>query len=336
MSYKDYDPHFVLLRKDSKLPAVKYKNRTFTQEEILSHLKKGGNLGLLTQPNFVFVDIDNSVNHENANGLNSFWKWCDNHDIDLEKLLDETLVQETASGGLHLVFLRPKNLNLKQDINFLNGVDIKASKNNYIVIQPSTINGKKYHFYDNEKDPIELPETLAKAIEQQSKTNEKKKRKVKIDEPEDGLLYHSKYTRFPALDIFYNIQNGFGPEGTRNDNLLKWGSAMRKITTYEVALKCAKIANQNTENPIEEDELERTLKSSYSYEYIPKIETINGIDWVVLEKDKKSADDYAVLKSKYDEVGSRYAKDYLESDLYAYGLIYAGRKDIPTVYNYEE
>lgn len=336
MSYKDFDPHFVLLRKNSKLPAVKYKNRKFSNKEILEHLNKGGNLGLLSQPNFIFIDIDNSVNHENANGLDSFWKWCEDNGIDLEKLMDETLVQETASGGLHLIFLKPKGMAFKQDINFLNGVDIKASKNNYIVIQPSKIDGKSYKFYDKEKDPIELPTKLAKAIEKQSGET-KKTKKVRVDQPENGLLYHQhgKYTR---LDPFYNIENGFGDEGTRNDNLIKWSSAMRRITIKETALKMAKIANSNTPVPINEDELERTIESAFEYDdYLPDVmKNDDGVEWVAVRSKKHSTDDYAVLKSRYLEVKSINAEDYDKSDLYGYGTLLRGRMDIPTIYNYKE
>lgn len=336
MSYKDFDPHFVLLRENSKLPAFKYKNRNFSNKEILDHLNKGGNLGLLSQPNFIFIDIDNSINHENANGLDSFWKWCDENDIDLEKLMDETLVQETASGGLHLIFLKPKGMTFKQDISFLNGVDIKASKNNYIVIQPSKINGKSYKFYDKDKDPIELPAKLAKTIEKQSNET-KKSKKVVVDQPDNGMLYHQhgKYTR---IDPFFNIENGFGDKGTRNDNLTKWSSAMRRITTKETALKMAKIANSNTPVPMDEDEMKRTIESAFEYDdFVPNtIKNDEGVEWVILKSKKHSTDDYAVLKSRYLEVKSIDPDDYDKSDLYLYGMLYRGNEDFQTIYNYKE
>lgn len=55
------------------------------------------------------------------------------------------VLQETPTKGLHLIFLRPQEYHLGQDIGFLEGVDIKASRNNYA---PSKTNGQAYHFFD--------------------------------------------------------------------------------------------------------------------------------------------------------------------------------------------
>lgn len=335
MSYKNYDPHFVLLSHNSKVPpkGYRFKDRNPTAKEILNHLENGGNLGLLAQPNFVFVDIDSaqSENHNGADGLNNFWRWCDDNNINLEEIMDQTLVQKTPTGGLHLVFLKPKKYNIKQDIAFLDGVDIKASKNNYILIQPSKIDDKSYKFEDKEKDPIELPEILAKAIERNvSQTSKKSKNVNKVS---DGLLYRNDYSKYPVLDVFYNIEHGFGDKGVRNENLFAWSTAIRKVTDFDTAYKYAKIANQNTNDPIKDSELINTLKSAYSYENLLDTFQESNTTWVKVNA-RRSMDHYAILKEKYDQVGSKWAEDYADDDLYLYDEIYK-ESNFNTVFNYK-
>lgn len=335
MSYKDYEPHFVLLSHNSKIPPKGYsfKNRDPKTKEIMKHLDKGGNLGLLAQPNFVFVDIDSpqSENHSGADGLNNFWQWCDEHGINLEDIMEQTLVQKTPTGGIHLIFLKPQGYEVKQDIAFLDGVDIKASKNNYILIQPSKINGKSYAFEDKNKDPIELPQALAKAI--QNHVSKKTTKAKVVNKESDGLMYRNDYTKYPVLDVFYNIEHGFGDKGIRNDNLFTWSTAIRKITDYETAYKYAQIANQNTPDPISDDELVSTLKSAYSYDSLLETFEESGTIWVKVNI-RRSMDNYAVLKTKYDQVGSKWAEDYDDEDLYLYDELYKG-SNFKTVFNYK-
>ena len=55
----------------------------------------------------------------------------------------DTLVQRTASGGYHYFFMKPKAINITQAINFMDGIDIRAHVNNYVLMAPSQINGNQ-------------------------------------------------------------------------------------------------------------------------------------------------------------------------------------------------
>lgn len=333
MDLTECDARYVLLKNNSKIPAKKYKNHIFTKAEIKNHLKHGGNLGLLSQPNLIFIDLDTETNHKGSNGVMTFLKWCTKHHLNLEDLMEQTLVQQTASGGLHLIFKKPHGMSFKQDISFLNGVDIKASNNNYIVIEPSKIDGHAYHFI-NQNQPIVLPKVLADALEKHRANQSRKK--IIVDQPQNGLLYHES-GGYPRLDVFYNIEHGFGEHGLRNNNLLKWSSAMRRITTKAETLKYAEIANQNTADPLSEQELRSTIESSFNYIDMPKTKVINGIEWVVLKHNRHSVDDYAVLKSKFEEVRKITPDAYDDQDLYLYGSpMLMAVSNLQTVYNYGE
>ena len=91
--------------------------------------------------------------------------------------------------------------------------------------------------------------------------------------------------------------------------------------------------------PINSEELQHTIDSAFSFaEEVEEFTTKeNGKSWVKVQS-KMSTDHYAVLKSRYDEVGSRWKKDYDSGDLYLYGSEW---KDAPsfkyhTVYNYHD
>lgn len=339
MSLMDFGARLIPLQKGGKRPARKFANHDFTKDEINNFIRHGYNVGLLAQPKFIFIDIDTPENHK-VDGITNFANWCDDNEIDFESLLEKTLVQKTPTGGVHMIFLKPDGYDFHQDIGFIDGVDIKASRNNYIVIAPSKTADGKYEFFDPKQNPAILPATLAKAIQKRSKAQRRLQQQVVTgEETETGLMYRNTYTKYPVLDVFYTMKNGFGNKGTRNDNLFKWSQQIRKLTDKETALECAKIANEHTQVPINSEELQHTIDSAFSFaEEVEEFTTKeNGKSWVKVQS-KMSTDHYAVLKSRYDEVGSRWKKDYDPGDLYLYGSEW---KDAPsfkyhTVYNYHD
>lgn len=332
---KNIHPQFVLLRKNSKLPARKFKDVIFTKNQIITHLRNGGNLGLLAQPNLVFIDIESPTSHNNVDGLQNFWMWCSQNNIDLEDIMEKTLVQRTPTGGIHLIFSRPEKYRFKQDISFLDGVDIKASKNNYILIEPSKIDGKSYKFIDTNKIPLELPIALADAIIARQKAERPTAKNIQTNKATNGLMYRQR-SYYPQLDVFYNIEHGWGDKGHRNDNLFKWSGAIRKITDYDTAYKYAKIANKHTDDPISDYELVSTLKSAYSFTSLKTYEG-SGTTWVKVIGFSKT-ENLAVLLSKFEEVQSIKADDYEDDDIYHADEIYklVSKPNIRDIYHYQE
>ena len=86
MSFLDYDPHVIPLIANGKKPAKKIANVEFNLGDVFEGAKKGkNNVGLLAQPNFVFVDIDTPQGH-GTDGIGNFLKWCGENKLSFKKL----------------------------------------------------------------------------------------------------------------------------------------------------------------------------------------------------------------------------------------------------------
>lgn len=334
MSFLDYDPHVIPLLPNSKQPAKKFAGVDFDLNEVFNGAKNGrNNVALLAQPNFVFIDIDTKEGH-NSDGISHFMKWCKKKKIDCEKLFESTLVQKTPTGSIHLIFRKNPRYEIKQIIKLLDGVDIKGSDNNFIVIAPSTVDGKKYAFDDPSKDPVVIPDDLACAIvSEHERVKRSNRRAIKNGGlTSDGLKYNQAFTKNPVLDVFYTIRNGFGAVGSRNINIFKWAQAMRIITDKETAIEYGKTANHNSNEPVNENELIATIESAYNFVKPVEPFNVNGADWVRID-DKR-----AVLeKVFYAHKGSFEIEDYDETDIYLFNAnarFTGGGKQ--TVFNYRK
>lgn len=109
------------------------------------------NWGLPCTPNDIFV-LDLDVHDENKNGIENFNKLLnDIYDIpmkvDLYDIFEtDTSIQETPSGGIHVIFKSDENLkNVSNGSNVFEkyqGIDSRTD--GYILIEPSHINNKCY------------------------------------------------------------------------------------------------------------------------------------------------------------------------------------------------
>lgn len=458
-----YGARFIPLVPNGKVPKTKYKNVTFSKAQLKRYLKEGCNLGLLAQPRFIFLDVDTKQAH-GEDGIGHFVDWLRENQID-PQTVNNTLTQQTSSGGFHFIFLQPRDMPFKQDIGFLPGVDVKASANNYIVVSPSKVNGKSYRFINPGAKVLPLPPKLFRALAEKAKAEGKasyidvdmtgfpmpatemhgdnryvirgKRRRldlfytlengfgttdpvktarnfaaglryattpdlgkqfleeandasdepldakeldiilnqayassgtggrerevndtkmVKLDNhifvsaplrqavgskdvgaypnsalycddgmiklvypgarflqeyrPEndiaayrelgleplnekpveiptkmDGAMRYLTHDKYETLDVFYTVENGFGPEGQRNDNIFAFGRQMRKMTTVDETIEFARRANENSEVPYKDESLVSTIRSAYAYLLVPQARTrrVNGYDLVVLD-----------------------------------------------------
>lgn len=119
--------------------------------------------------NLFVLDLDT----HNINGLESFERLC--RDLGIEE--PKTLKQKTPSGGIHYIFKSDDDLmkvnGLANAFNDYKGIDLR--NRNYILAEPSKINGKKYEFLNN-LTPNEMPTKLKEFILENVgvKTSEKK------------------------------------------------------------------------------------------------------------------------------------------------------------------
>jgi len=141
---------YVLLDKKEKRPLgslINYKE--VSDEEIKQH---NGNIGImLSYSNITVIDVD-LYKKETLKFWNNLIK---NREID-------TLTVNSASGGLHLYFIREPDL-LHRQKAFGVDIDIFTGENNFIVAPPSKycIKGTKklssYEYEDETKEIIKMP-----------------------------------------------------------------------------------------------------------------------------------------------------------------------------------
>ena len=113
---------------------------------------KDCNWGLPCTPNNLFV-LDLDVHDDKKNGIDNFNRLINqnlDYGINMNLLDIYSVKQETPSGGLHIIYKSDDDLkNVANGSNVFKdypGIDIRTD--GYIVVQPSTINGKDYNFIE--------------------------------------------------------------------------------------------------------------------------------------------------------------------------------------------
>lgn len=84
---------------------------------------------------------------------------CEWNDFIRDRELPETLVQTSARGGKHYIFTSPPGDEFAGKL--CNGVDIK--RNGYVVVAPSTFEGKAYR-WDNNNNPAPVPDWVPRKV----------------------------------------------------------------------------------------------------------------------------------------------------------------------------
>nr|DAT77088.1 MAG TPA: Bifunctional DNA primase polymerase [Caudoviricetes sp.] len=133
------------------------------------------NWGLPAEPNNLFIlDVDCK---EGQCGKDSLARLMYDLDIDITK----TLIQKTASGGLHLIYKSDVELNqvLNSSNSFENYPNIDIRTKGYIVVEPSVINGKEYTFLRSVDEIQEMPRKLKEFILNNTSTKKEIKDYVK-------------------------------------------------------------------------------------------------------------------------------------------------------------
>ncbi len=200
------------------------------------------NIGVATR-GFIVLDVDvNHVNH--ADGYHSLEVLEEAYNK-----LPETLTVKTASGGRHLYFKLPEGLELPQKIAFLNGVDIKANPNNYVLLPPSQVDGDAYTF--EKKQPMaDMPEWLTGFILKRNKIKKTSR-----------VFSVNKRYRSHVTELIETLALGF-ETGRRNATAAKLtGPFLAYGVDVRLAWQLVQYANGNSNESLLQNELERTFES---------------------------------------------------------------------------
>ena len=229
----------------NKRPLIKFADKPpLTNTEIREIWKRypTANIALKTDKFFV-IDVDRHGGE--VDGMESIKAL--NHD----EWFKDTLTERTAHNGFHFFFTKPSKVKIQQNIGFLPSVDLKANKNNYVVVAPSILGDKSYKWLNSEpmKEP---PKELINLI--------LSKQKEPSPVAWSDIYRPTKKTK--TTDLFEMIANGLGDTGSRNDNLtILMGGLLLRNVDPEAAANLAVIANDNTPDPLPFKEVERTVQS---------------------------------------------------------------------------
>ncbi|OHX26780.1 DNA primase [Streptococcus iniae] len=208
------------------------------------------NIALRTIDFFV-IDIDL---HGEQNGFESLKKWSYLH------LITETLQAKTASGGKHIFYFKRHDIDINQMIGLLPGVDIKAHPNNYVLVAPSATDKGQYEWDLEKSKENGTIVTASKELVLALKETYKKAKGGGLRDLRNRT--YSERTRSATTDLFETIAVGFGDEGGRNDKLASFvGGLLKRAVDDEFVYELAKIANNNSLQPLPLDELDRTVES---------------------------------------------------------------------------
>ena len=249
----------VQLIPNTKRPMRKFADRPpMTEEEIIDVWTKTPNANIaLKTIDFFVLDIDT---HGETNGYQSLKNW------EHVRTIPHTSQVISASGGKHLYFKKPIGFELPQKIAFLEGVDIKAHVNNYVVAPPSVINGSFYKWdMENSLDNLEFAtatDEFVKAIKETAGIIEDEKNqykgalsKFKVDGPKV-----SKVTK--AVN---ECLKGLGGEGARNNTVASYvGKLISMGIEKEIVVVLTNIMNDKSQKPLSAKELHNTIESMYN------------------------------------------------------------------------
>lgn len=248
----DYALHYqklgysvIPIDKKSKRAITKFKDKTFSENEIRRfwHEQPDANIAWRTTDFFV-IDIDVSVTE---NGYESLKEW------ELSQYIPKTLTATTPSGGKHIFLKKPKGIELNQDIRVKPGIDIKANKNNYVLVAPSNNAKGSYKWDKSTEQMAEAPAEII-SILQTSK------------QPKEPMSFTTDYSRgefsSKTAKLFEQVVFGLGDKGGRNNALASFvGGLLMRGVDVDATYLLAKIANHYTPDSLPADELDRTFES---------------------------------------------------------------------------
>ena len=248
----DYALHYqklgysvIPIDKKSKRAITKFKDKTFSENEIRRfwHEQPDANIAWRTTDFFV-IDIDVSVTE---NGYESLKEW------ELSQYIPKTLTATTPSGGKHIFLKKPKGIELSQDIRVKPGIDIKANKNNYVLVAPSNNVKGSYKWDKSTEEMAEAPAEII-SILQTSK------------QPKEPMSFTTDYSRgefsSKTAKLFEQVVFGLGDKGGRNNALASFvGGLLMRGVEVDATYLLAKIANHYTSESLSADEVDRTFES---------------------------------------------------------------------------
>ena len=201
------------------------------------------------------VDLDNHSN--GANGIRTYSEYIRNHGDSYVDTL-KTYTEITPRNGFHIFYKLNYDLGNK-DIQLMPGVELLTGKT---VIAPSFINefekGYKAEYQGFQELSYDKIQPLPEWIIELAKDSLKQKPNTVF------TISYNSGRRTKTTLYFEMLVNGLGQKGIRNSNLASLiGGLLYRGVNADAIVELAKLANNNTPEPLSTTELERTIRSIF-------------------------------------------------------------------------
>lgn len=229
-----------------KKPLVKFKDIRPDFKTVTNIIRASRDCMIAVKTeDFFVIDVDTDKGTSHANGFEEFNK------IPTE-LLPATLSQTTASGGKQYFYLKRNDIQLNKMLNIGAGIDIKAQRNNFVVIAPSIRHGRPYR-WDNHNPITTAPKELIKYLNQKSSKSKKGSNYVNNWQPIGGKTYTGRTLE----ELLTSSQ-----QGRRNTDMTSFvGKILRHGVDPYMAYELAQIKNEHNAPPLDDGELNTIFNS---------------------------------------------------------------------------
>jgi hypothetical protein len=239
-SYARAGFHPVVLREGQKVPAFKgWQTMAISDVVKALELNPRYNLGLALPEQWMVLDVDVK---NGANGFETLQMFEENHGP-----LPDTPQQTTAHSGQHFVFRLPTGVRVTNKVGIAPGLDVRTN-GGYIVVEPSIIDGRGYHWRDLD-DVYELQHAAEAPSWLTTLCLEKKE-----DTALDGGIYE-------------NLKDQSICGGHRNDTLFRKACVLRhqRFNEEEVRTAVFSMNKRLCEPPLSNQEVEKLVASALQY-----------------------------------------------------------------------
>lgn len=190
--------------------------------------------------NIVTIDVDIKPD-EGKHGDVELKKWEAQHGN-----FPNTVIQVTGSGGLHYIFHMDGIEKYKNTVDAIPAIDVRGD-GAYIVVSPSVYaDGRTYRWYN---DVSILDDEIADANKSVIDLLELNKRDEKK---------RSSQQQRDVIDV---------AKGSRNQTIFKYAASQSGYgVPFEITLNSAMMLNNGWSDPLDDNEVLKTVKSAYKYE----------------------------------------------------------------------
>lgn len=201
------------------------------------------------------IDLDR--HSKGVNGIRNYGDYLRNHGNSYMNSL-RTYTELTPRNGFHIFYKFNHDLGNK-DIQLMPGVELLTGKT---VIAPSFINefekGYKAEYQGFQELSYDKIQPLPEWIIELAKDSLKQKPNTVF------TISYDSGKRTKTTLYFEMLVNGLGQKGIRNSNLASLiGGLLYRGVSADAIVELAKLANNNTPEPLSTTELDRTIRSIF-------------------------------------------------------------------------